>query len=106
MKYKDRATLLMQSKQKSTDEYGFPFESDRQWKRKRSKHLNEFWNQNLSSYISLDFWDALTIHEKSSVSLKILKFEGSKEDFAKKIKEEYKDKFQIVREISLKKLGI
>jgi hypothetical protein len=54
----------------------------------------------------LDFWDALTIHEKSSVSLKILKFEGSKEDFAKKIKEEYKDKFQIVREISLKKLGI
>lgn len=106
MKYKDRTTLLMQSKQKSTDENGFPFESDRQWKRKRVKSLKEFWYKNLSSYISLDFWDALTIDEKSSVSLKILKFEGSKEDFAKKIKEEYKDKFQIVREISLKKLGI
>jgi hypothetical protein len=109
MKYKDKTTLLIQSKHQSkeTNEYGFPFESDREIRRKRKKQLFEFWSKNLKGFLLEDFWNALDLSEKSSIIFKFHNnFDGSKEDFVKYIKQEYREKLQISRELTLKRLGI
>lgn len=70
MKYKDRNTLLIQSKhQKESNDYGFPLESNREVKRRRKKELKEFWSKSLRGHLSEDFWNLLDMNEQSSVSL-------------------------------------
>jgi hypothetical protein len=108
MKYKDKDTLLIQSKHQSkeTNQYGFPFESDREIRRKRKKQLFEFWSKNLKGFLPEDFWNALDLNEQSSTTFKFRNFDGSKEDFVEHIKQEYREKLQISRELTLKRLGI
>ena len=102
MKYKDQNTLKMQSKFESR----IVGDSDRARKRKREKELNEFWNKSLKGHLSEDFWNALNIDEKSSVSHEFRHFEGDKKEFVKMIKVMYHEKLQKARELALKKLGI
>lgn len=107
MKYKDRNTLLMQSQyQKEINRSGFPFESDREQRRKRKKFLFEFWSKYLKNNISENFWNALDINEQSSVHSEFRVFDGDKKEFAKMIKLKYHEKLQTARELALKKLGI
>lgn len=104
MKYKDRSTLLIQSKNQSKED--FPFENNREVRRRRKKELNQFWNKYLKNHLSEDFWSALELDEQSSVSYGFRYFEGDIKDYAKSVRETYKNKLDIARDLSLKKLGI
>lgn len=74
MKYKDKDTLLIQSKHQSkeTNQYGFPFKSDREIRRKRKKQLFEFWSKNLKGFLPEDFWNALDLNEHRGYNLLLL----------------------------------
>lgn len=109
MKYKDRNTLLIQSKHQSkeTNEYGFPFESDREKRRRRKKQLLEFWSKNLKGFLSEDFWNALDVNEQTSIRIDFLSFEGGDiSEFISEVKKNYHHKLQESRSLTLRKLGI
>ena len=100
MRYNDKHTLRLQSKHqtKETNEWGFPFESCREIKRRRKKELHQFWIKHLKNHLSEDFWNALEVDEQSSVSHEFKHFEGDIKDYVKLVKETYKDKLGIARD--------
>ena len=108
MKYKDKNTLLIQSKHQSkeTNQYGFPFESDRMIRRRKKAQLKVFWTETLKGFLSEYFWDALDVSEQISIRLEFLLFKGEKEEFVKVIKQKYPEKLQTSRDLTLKRLGI